>query len=248
MKNLEILFQELIEASGESDLLFQQEAVKFHTALVNWLDNPSNLETMGKSKQFRGYAFPAEWVDSKYKDLLIFLGYAVPGVDAKGSAYKQKGAFGSQRDKYVIVINCLLAPYDLQYVSTRLGRATFVHEFIHYLDARRYKGKGVLGNADKINKGPDSYFNSPQEFNAYFQEGANEIVHQINALDKFPDSVRDHFEKKIFGSGFGDFYKYALTKMDKTFVESLKGKYEKKFKSRLYQLWIEVTKGKGKGK
>jgi hypothetical protein len=63
--------------------------------------------------------------------------------------------------------------------------ANFVHEFIHYLDSKRYKTKdyNLQGTQQKAEIDLKAYFNDPKEFNAHTQDF-------ISLFDKF---YREHY-------------------------------------------------------
>lgn len=69
------------------------------------------------------------------------------------------------------------------------ARSTFIHEFTHVLDLRRGKRPGgvwIRSGALYASGKREAYFLTPEEFNAYFQEGADTYDQMLHLL--YPDS------------------------------------------------------------
>ena len=131
----------------------------------------------------------------------------------------------------------------IKYWSKEKGRS-FVHEFIHYLDSQR----GGMVWPENPPRGDDedegSYFNSPLEFNAFYQE----LVANINRSAKKEDFMRP----------FGEFLKMATRKMSEyprrqsspiyghrpigepseKWIDKLNPTYRQKFIKRLYGYYM----------
>lgn len=140
--------------------------------------------------------------------------------------------FGRAKDGVpVIVLSFLQGTYDLTAIEIRITgeKPNIVHEVIHYLDEERGEQRG--GSAKKFDSGEVAdYYNTPEEFNAYYQEAAFEVERLI-------DSLPDKFKKKWLAS-FDKFLNTAYGQLSKAFVENLNSKYERKLKKRLYNLYL----------
>ncbi len=96
----------------------------------------------------------------------------------------------------------------------------FVHEFIHYLDSLKYKY-----NFPKNHKNLYDYYNSPHEYNAYYNELLNKLLKNKPKIKSLTSKV---------------FLKYALDLME--FTSFLSDENLKKLKTRLYKLWSRINK------
>lgn len=227
----------LQEANPENDYKFRKEAEKFYTNFVKFLKDESNLDKLRvDDRQFHGYAVGAWEIDRKYKDLVIFIA---------PSKYLPNSAFGSNASgKKVIALNFLYAdnksPDAFKYIDTRISGAKndVVHEFMHYLDSKRRKNIHTKNNSKKkLDSGDmEGYYNTPEEFNAFFQEGANSITNMAKN-----DIIPIEKKREWFSKSYKDFEKMALHLFDKGFLDNLNKKYERKFKQRLYQLYKFVN-------
>jgi hypothetical protein len=108
-----------------------------------------------------------------------------------------------------------------------------VHEITHYYDRSRQttptKGSalGVVPGVAYDRDNPATYFNSPIEFNAYFQQGLHKLMHWHGKLvDKSPALV-----------SFDAFKKHYMGEFDKNFVGMLNDENKQRFERRLYKLW-----------
>ena len=170
------VIREIIEGVGE-DADVRQEASAFAKNLRDWMKDADNMAyrtEFTSGKWDGGLLIKAGDVDYRYDDLFIVL---MPS-NAQGVAI---GRFGkTPNGKYgLIVIYSLIGYCDTRHAATRVNQSTLIHEFVHYLDANRYKGdyeaparKGA-SSAKKVDAGDYAgYFNDPGEYNAYFQEMA----------------------------------------------------------------------------
>ncbi len=183
MTKLESLFQELIEASGESDRKVQVVASEFFDKIKKFLMSPG-----GTKKLFRadlgggdfGLALDAGIIDIRFNDLFF--------VFTRDASSHSSASFRDSSDmpgkKFMIAMS-VLPP------KTQIGRIknidiskkeqAFIHEFVHYLDRKRQKGEPSNNN---YMSGSSDYYNSPHEFNAYYQAGATILTDIINGLVK----------------------------------------------------------------
>jgi hypothetical protein len=89
-------------------------------------------------------------------------------------------------------------------------------------------------------QGEKAYYNTPSEFNAYFQEGAQEVEDLFKAIHKArPDKVTE------FLSTLEVFKNWVVIKSNmfsKHWYDNIEGKWRKKFIKRLYTLYKELVK------
>jgi len=235
------------EATEKVDRIYRQEALDYWKLLSTYVKkNAETLHQLPKHKQFQGFViFPKHLHTTRtYPDLFIVL---APSSYTAGMGSPRSGGKGQ-----VMVLPVLIGPYDTKHISTRITvrRDAFVHEFIHYLDSHRFKGKPPAAPAELLQKkGYSAYYNSPQEFNAFYQMGAGEALSflrnvatqaepiQRGSLARYLKSFKV-FEKRIGGD---------QTFFDQDFVAGLNKKYKRKFLQRLYGLYVEIVRELGTG-
>lgn len=139
------------------------------------------------------------------------------------------------------------------HVALDLIEDSFFHEFIHYLDDVR-SGTKTAGAAKKFDAGDEAaYFNTPSEYNAYFQEAANRYFRRIDKITGAKNSERKF--GILIGNTAEEFITAAVRDFAKThdatirkFWSLLTSKNERKIKKRLYQLWLDLVQyAKDKG-
>jgi len=139
--------------------------------------------------------------------------------------------------------------------------ANFVHEFIHYLDSKRYKTKdyNLQGTQQKAEIDLKAYFNDPKEFNAHtqdfislfdkfyhehyfyiarqFETGKRDGSKDIDLLEKTIDRVRLMQQP----TGFHELWDHLIqAKTD--FEKNLNDTNRKKLRQRIYQYHQEILK------
>ena len=100
---------------------------------------------------------------------------------------------------------------------------------IHFYDKSRYKGDYDPNSSKKMaTGGMKSYFNNPEEYNAWTQELLNTLTSFVNIYKVYPDKLPKTFD---------EFYAIAA-KMGNDFIEELNPEYLNHLKKRLYQFYI----------
>lgn len=121
-------------------------------------------------------------------------------------------------------------------------RSTFVHEFVHYLDQLRRKGKGEMGgqSARATARGDyEGYFRTPAEFNSHFQQIADRVEQDV--MHTVANKSRDDLEM-VFDS-YRTFERYVrgLFRFGPTLTDlehAVKGtKWERKWLKRMHGLY-----------
>lgn len=118
------------------------------------------------------------------------------------------------------------------------GETTFIHEYTHYMDFKRFKNKNSGAGETLVVTDMDykKYYNTPEEFNAFFTEG----------LNKFLNTMKSHDiqKRKRYFSIFPTFETFiargASAFWDAGFLQFLDEKYRKKFNKRLYAIYKYV--------
>jgi len=156
-------------------------------------------------------------------------------------------ASGTASGRDVIMLPTLKGPYDKTYVADRTSssRQKFVHEFVHTMDKKRYKADTVLKAKDAADRGDmGNYYRSPEEFNAFFQDGAHAIELAVKSLASFDPGLRPRIIKNMVGRNKREFIAKAtrgsaLGKWNDEFVKSIMGskKWKRKFLKRLSGLY-----------
>lgn len=232
----------VVEAKESVDRLYRQEALKYWEKLRRYVEkNPGKIQKLPRHPQFSGFVISPKnlRVAKQYPDLYIVL------ADGEQRAGMGRPRAGGGR---VMVLPVLKAPFDTTYVATRMTgvEKTFLHEFIHYLDQHRYKGKAPESVALLRKHGFAGYYNSPSEFNAYYQEAANEILSTLRTIKKYAEP-RKPGSLASFIKDYSTFEKRFLAPpyFEQGFLEAINDKYRKKLLQRLYGLYVEVRKEMG---
>ena len=95
----------------------------------------------------------------------------------------------------------------------------FVHEFIHYLDSKRY---GETYSSKEHNSLED-YYNSPEEYNAFTHEIIKKVLKNENKLKTL---------------SFNEFLKRSMKYGSSEFLDNLNEENRKKLIKRLYSIYI----------
>ena len=229
-----IKLKDLILEKEATDVKFRKEAEQLAQKIEKFLKR--SPKKMDKIDKIGGYILLIKEIDKDYVDLILrFL--------PKKSGYEF--GFGHPKGAYskifsVIDLPLLLGPGDLRYIDTRFygEKGKFIHEFIHYLDEKRYKAdiRGV--GAQKMRTGDiKGYINNPSEFNAYYQEGAYEAWKTAKAIKGKNLKIKNAF----FPKNINDFIKTKLkTFWAEDYLDNMDKKYSQKFKKRLYDLYPKL--------
>lgn len=180
-------------------------------------------ETLGLSKEFHD---------------LIFLF----GANLAARAMYAKIDEGFIKPQYTSVIFCSIRTSKLtaERVAQECGglalNQAMIHELIHYLDDKRMKPRSV--KTIDPQQDPVGYYNSPMEFNAYFNNMANRLLGVIGDMRHDPQHADDVLDLYDIPT---DFYQYLdqATKDDpliKTVLDHWNDRNQRAALKRLYQL------------
>lgn len=235
----------LTEAKEAVDRIYREEALEYFKLLNDYVKRLGDKIRVKNRRHeaFGGYLITPQNLRTHrtYPDLYIVLAYQ---GQMAGIGHKETD-IGTMR---FIVLPVLLAPFDTKYVASRItgAKKIFVHEFIHYLDQHRYKGKVPESGAMLRKKAFGAYYNSPAEFNAYYQEGANEVLGTVRSIQQYAEPVKPGTLASFIGD-YKTFEKRFLKPpyFNEDFLASLNQQYKKKFMQRFYDLYQEIKKEAG---
>lgn len=193
--------------SPSRDEMFRQTAEEHFNRFLSWVEKtPPGVvrrEALGVSGGHEsGYAFELPGLSPKTYLVLTTKGRR--GV--AGSYSSQATTKAGERVRFVR-INLLdrsdRLPDDL---ADRLqkARGTFIHEFVHLLDSERIPPAAWVKAAERSEFNQASYFRSPLEWNAFFQDGWSKVDAHMRKLKA------DEFEE-VIEQGWRDFLSVNLS-------------------------------------
>lgn len=234
-----IRFKQYLTEKESTDVKFRKEAVAYYNKLKKYLSPKEMEREEGMTRNtFGGFTIESSWIGAnKYKDLTILL------ISNKDNPNLLRGGFGKKKTGkgFHIVLYSLWDRWDAKNIGSRLTgfKEDFIHEFIHYKDAKRYKDKTYLSNLNLVKRieksGYSAYYNTPGEFNAYYQEKLELL---LTMLKKIPKEMRT--EKLSSVTIFSDWLKTSL--FDKNFIKELDKKFTRKLDKRIADLYTELKK------
>ena len=247
------------EANVKQDLYYTGIAEKAFVIVQKFLaKNKNKLEGEGDDSvihkpfialnQYNGVAVKGSDIDKNFPGLGDLIFGFIPEQNKGG--YKIKGGVdlkpinvGGVTHKGALITANLIGPYNGKHMDTRFAgnKSVFIHEYIHYLDHLRYRSKGITKSLARYLDAGDyeAYYNTPEEYNAFYQEGQSQIVRIWKSL---PEDLK---KKKL--KSYRDFQAWVIFQMeffDKDFITHINSKYLKKFKKRLANLYMYIQKGK----
>lgn len=248
--------QGLREATYHVDAKARAEANKVWDGVIRYIEEESKddppFHYMRKHPSTGGFAIVWHNVPGLPGDLGIIL------APSKGRVHGTLTQSTSGQS-VIIVYGALQHPHHTEYLDIRIKgpsyRKTFVHEYVHYLDQRRnptlMKSGDKAAQADRAGNRA-AYFQTPAEFNAWFQGTAQEIEdavdreeENIHSFGKKHKRFRDHAVTKLRHmherfKTFHDFMTWIKTLSFETdeMMDHLKGsKWERKWLKRMATLY-----------
>lgn len=119
--------------------------------------------------------------------------------------------------------------HALEDLKSNKWRDTFIHEYIHYLDFLRSKGKYSPDTADMLVQSYEKYVSNPGEYNAYFQQAGFAILAALEKMSKE--------ERADLLSSYEKFKKKFINISAKEPLSNMDEKYSKKLDKRIYRLY-----------
>lgn len=223
---------ELME-SPESDKEQRVESTRVYQAVVDYLDGygESWQSAMVKSDDSDAYLLKLDRIGLEYDTWVCIM-------DSKHAVNNEIGRM-TMNGKYLI----LLVPdtdHGLMHLKTKRYRSVFIHEFTHLLDLLRHKAP-LRGSSDA--QSLSDYYNSPMEYNAYYQEAIHKFEEAMDGFKAHPTAWKSVMERI---STFGEFFKFLRQYMSRTFVNYIIKDTAKRMLKRLYKYWEGMMEEYGK--
>jgi len=251
--------ESVLAEDAASDIRYASLAHKMAKAFAEWLYEKSGYgipisDQMEKDKSimhipdFNGYNLlgtTAVDLGFPFENIYLFIGER--GKEETADGYLLTGKVG---DKKILMPMVFVdfEPLGQPEISLtnrnglfqRSQMETMAHEIIHAFDYIRGANKANV--KDPETDGYPTYYNSPLEFNAFFQMSLPAVLKYIKD-EWFYFGVSGNFDKvetdKIIS--YPEFHKQIIDKFDSHFLEHLDDKYKRKFEKRLYQIYQVMT-------
>lgn len=233
--------KELFEAP-ENDLVAQMEARAIAQAFAKWLvpkneDTPlseiDEVENLRLGK-YQTYTVPAAHfgLPPEFHDLSI--GFAK--AEGSASAVLLAGPMENGKMRYWAVVTTRDDPGNDRDLLFGVRWPELIHELVHYLDRKRINPRGSSGKKHIKPKGSsddghEAYFNSPLEFNAYFQQGLHEIMNHI----MHAKSRRADMEQIM--RNYTNFRAAYISDFDRGFRDYMTDETKRRFEKRLFAFY-----------
>jgi hypothetical protein len=235
-----MLLNELfITELATGDISAQQEARRIAAAFGKWL-SPRNEET--PLREIRGVRrYELERDKELHPVYVVNAGHYLTG-EPYGDLWI--GFVGPNWSSGASVAPVPFGDHDMRYfITIRIGDPRFaedidllfgiswdvlIHELTHYLDIKRSKGNSVKGDdPDRI-----KYYNSPLEFNAYFQQGLYHLFNEIKTLK--PNTLAHYM------SSFELFRAWSRISFHGAYRRAMSPETQRRFDKRLYALYVHL--------
>ncbi len=234
----------ILKEDAALDRHFREKAEEIYDNVYRFIDNnideiirldkeyaePWKNDTLIRNR-FGGYTLDYGQLSNSINIAFYFL------PDIK-SGYAGGYAKDKETGKPVIILTkVLLSRWNPQYMNTRLGGAkqTIIHEIIHFFDELRGGSSSKAILPTKVTKDiykdiVKDYFNSPLEFNAFYQE----------ALSSLEGLLRRDEIRSMLLKDWNTFYSSVIKFFRQDFIENLNSKYLKKLQKRLYIFYQDI--------
>jgi len=225
------LVQEILTEKEETDVRYRILNQQYANKIEKYLESEPKLQRIGKNSLI----LIGKDVDEKLEDLVIIFRPA-----SKGARYSY-GHLTQDKQISAIVLPLLSGRYEQLHLADRFGahKEEFGHEFTHYIDAKRRKSGKQASTTILRDKGEKAYYNTPEEFNAYYQEGTTKLLKIAKGLKNTDIRIKS----KLFPPDFKKFMKgdeRPKKIWGKDFIEKLNPKYKKKFAKRVADLFPKI--------
>lgn len=211
-----------------TDVEYRELADDIIDRLDDYLYDDPKLERIGKNI----IIIPAAELDEKLSDVVFV--FSPKKKDVSPSFGNFKPAPGVKAISMPILDTKTPSAEDIQNAIAD-NRESLGHELTHYIDFRR--GVPIGSEKELQKKGIDAYVNTPEEYNAYYQEGMGRLMKVAKILQ-----MRDLEDKQdILPLSFRAFLKSEKgQQIIGSFLPHLNPKYRKKFIKRLYDAYPKV--------
>lgn len=231
-------FENYIFESDYTDQQYTDKAEKIFNKVRKALKNDKYKHLSSDD----GFILYGNNIDPSISDLVFFFVHPNHNILKQGVVSRSEDvvtnySLGVLKDgRHIMICGNLIEPNNDKYIDTRLNKNLFIHEFIHYLDEKRY-GKNKKKTKTIDLETFEDYYNTPEEFNAYYQEGAYALRNFFKKDGFVPDEIK---QEKI--KNFYSFKKLALKFFDEHFVKELNKKFKKKLNKRLAGMYHRIIK------
>lgn len=251
----------LSEANQVRDKVYRMAAESAFNDIIkqskknsSW-SNGGSFVTMETKNGQLAFAIVMADVDTRFKDLV----FMIHGVGDTGGVYMRNvfptGGGGSDIIDLYIIPTKLMDFLKSGQMEKSKGvtaalldrRGTFVHEMQHYLSINKRRGLDTNKNINGDNKaGSVGYYNTPEELNAYYQQGADAFEQMIKTAVSDPD-YREVIKKRYVSNNFNDFIKTIFNKKtnnriwNEEFLNKLTDDNRRKFIKRLAPLHRKLS-------
>jgi hypothetical protein len=221
--------QFLMKESEQEDQKQRIEAVKIYNVLYKYVHE--NILQENYNKKFHQFSN-----ENYHYKLNVTIPELKPLVFTFYGGYHYGGEYVDNEINIFMKDPPNAKDFARQIVNDSKIKDMIIHELIHYLDEKKTKDKFTKGYINPPENLSDEkiltdYFNQPIEYNAYYQSAVSDIENDLTG-------IRNVKYKQILSS-FDEFYKYALTKISKSFTRYIKPDIEKKIIKRLYRYFKE---------
>lgn len=224
------LFNYSIDVSGlledaDTDQKYQMEAQHIAKEIGMWLSKANestplkDIAQVFKRLDDTIYAVNAGVAGEQYKDL--YIGFM--------QSQRNEGYMAISNTpirEYFIVLSTTSDPAEMVDAIYGVKWPVLIHEIVHYLDRKRSNT-----TPSKTYDGAEEYYNSPMEYNAYFQQGLYKI---LNAVERNPNVLEGLRVEEFIEKFRGDF--------DLNWLHYMNEETKKRFKKRMYGLYRTLTR------
>jgi len=249
----------ILEANQTRDKVYRMAAVQGFKDLLKeakkksaWRGKGAFL-TIGDASSGFVFAIIMEEIDTRFNDLVFMIHEigSYRGGSYSRNVFPQIGGGSDIIDLRIIskkLMTYLIAnPKDKSSVVAKAiqdNRDVIVHELQHYLSIN--KRQNNQGDKAAFKAGTKEYYNSSEEMNAYYQQGADIMEQMIKDAIRDPDYA--NIVRRHIPSSYQDFIKAIFNKSTSnriwysTWLDNLTPKNRKKFVIRLAPLHKKLAK------
>jgi hypothetical protein len=225
LKNIELFVENKLVLEREGDEGRRKVADDFLELLVSEIPkiNPEVVKTKTGYGLFLNYS---SILNEKFE--ILFYEFEDNNNDLGYWAEKQQRMYinilNQQEFMHILKTQSYSRLFNIYY-------STIFHELIHRFDHMRYSGSHKPADSD-------SYMNTYEEFNAFYQQYARSIDKIVNKM-----KTVDDFYKR-FGVGAGNLISEFWNTMPKEMKDDIKSSkhWSNKWNKRIYQLYYEKLK------
>lgn len=237
-----------IAETEDADQMDRITARETADGIQQWLDK--NSETIKSklrfSKGLNGYLIKLDQMGLPYRDITL--------VFKEGAGYGVYGRHPEDTKQKYIVLKILPDVSEISHVShffKSIGRSAFIHEFIHYIEDTNYNYDNRNINQDEkslnVDGGWQKYINSPEEYNAYYQQAVAKLEDYLDELELDAENSKYAVYKKKFQNMTApEFVKWFINPTNgfivSAYIDFLNTKFKRKLEKRLARFFTENLK------